>query len=79
MFLCVKSTSVMIETFKKGNWLPTVIKRGVIMDAKTVAWIQLIGAVVAGWMSWQAQDWPVLILAVVFLAMSINGLSGKKR
>lgn len=50
------------------------------MDPKTLGWIQLIGAIVAGWFGWQAQDWGVVILALVFLLMSFHHLgAGKKK
>ena len=48
------------------------------MDPKTQGWIQLIGGLIAGWFGWQAQDYGVLVLAVVALVMSAHHLGGKK-
>ncbi len=53
------------------------------MDAKTIAWVQVVGAVVAGWLVWSGTSdglWsPAGVLAVVLLVMGFNSLSGKKR
>jgi hypothetical protein len=37
------------------------------MDSKTRGWIYIIGALVAGWLGWQARDWAILILSLLFL------------
>ncbi len=47
------------------------------MDAKTLGWIQLIGALVAGWFGWQAGRWDSLVLALVFLIMAYHHLTEK--
>ena len=53
------------------------------MDAKTVAWVQVVGAVVAGWLVWNGVSdgfWsPSGVLAIVIVVMGLNGLSGKKK
>ena len=49
-----------------------------MLDRPTLGWLQIIGAVISGWMSWQVQDWAVFILAVLFLLAGINKTSKKK-
>lgn len=48
------------------------------LKAKQLGWIQLLGALVAGWFGWQAQRWDSVVLAAVFLVMSYHHLTERK-
>jgi len=50
----------------------------IILDAKILGGIQLIGALVAGYLSWQVREWSVLILALLFLITAVHHLAEKK-
>ncbi len=42
------------------------------MKPITLAWVQLIGALLAGWFGWQGKDWGVLVLALVLVIMAVH-------
>jgi len=42
------------------------------MNAKLLGGVQLVGALIAGWFAWQGARWDSLVLALVFLIMSIH-------
>jgi hypothetical protein len=46
-----------------------------MIDAKTLGIVQLIGAVVAGYLGWQDASWGVLILAIVLLVTAGHHLT----
>jgi len=48
------------------------------MDSKTRGWIYIIGALAAGWLGWQAQNWADLIFAVLFLVSGYHHGFGRK-
>ena len=51
-----------------------------MIDAKTLGWIKIVGAVVAGWLGWRAvpSDWGVVVLALVILIAGLSHAFGKK-
>jgi len=48
-----------------------------MFSPKVLGGIQLVGAVIAGFLGWQNQDWGVLVLAIVFLATAFHHLTEK--
>jgi len=48
------------------------------LEPKTLGWIQLIGALLAGWFGWQGQRWDSVVLAVVFLIMAYHHLTERR-
>jgi len=48
------------------------------MDRKNLALVQLVGALIAGYLAYQVQRWDTVVLAVVFLIMAHGNYSGKK-
>ncbi|MFC1685537.1 hypothetical protein ACFLZZ_00780 [Nanoarchaeota archaeon] len=50
-----------------------------MIEYKTMGWLQLIGAVVAGFFGYQDSNWGVLTLAIVLLLTSIHHLTTKKK
>ncbi len=44
------------------------------MNAKTLGWIQIVGALIGGWFGWQEMDWGALTFALLFLLMGIHHL-----
>ena len=49
------------------------------MNPKTLGVIQLIGAIIAGYLGYAAGDWAALILAILFLITSFHHLSEKRK
>jgi hypothetical protein len=49
------------------------------MDSKVLGGIQLVGALIAGWVGFQAQRWDSLVLALLFLVTAIHHLTEKTK
>jgi len=49
-----------------------MIARGVFMDSKTLGTVQLVGAVIAGWIGYQNMRWDSIVLALVFVISAIH-------
>jgi hypothetical protein len=49
------------------------------MEPKVLGTIQIVGAVVAGWIGLQAQRWDSLVLALLFAITGIHHLMEKHK
>ena len=51
-----------------------------MIDPKTMGWVKIIGAVIAGWLGFQAAptNWGVLVLALVILLAGLSSAFAKK-
>ena len=47
-----------------------------MIDDKTLGWVKIIGAIVAGWLGWG--NWAVVVLALVILIAGLELAFGKK-
>jgi len=50
-----------------------------MLTGKQLAWVQLIGGLVAGWLGYQNNDWGVVVLAVVMLIISLHHFTSAKK
>lgn len=50
-----------------------------MLTSKQLAWLQLIGGLIAGWFAWQEMDYAAMIFAVLFLLVAFHHFTeGKK-
>lgn len=48
-----------------------------MLKSKQLAWLQLIGGVIAGWFAFQEMDYAAMIFAVLFLLMALHHFTEK--
>ena len=48
-------------------------------DAKTLGWIQIVGALISGYIAYMNEGWEVVILALLFLITGIHHVMEKKK